>query len=308
MGIQFDQDIIVEILSRLPMQYLVQFKCVSKLWKTLISDPYFKMKHLNHAKNDRYSQKLLIYERSLKSGAPSMYCCPLSSVQLVEKVQKLDCPAISRSTVYCSCNGLIIIHVIDSINECSIIMLWNPSTRESVVLPDPEFSLVVGSCLGLGYDSTSGDYKILKICNGKDSSEVPGEILELKSGSWRNIDKHPRGICNKVSGMGSALAFVNDAFHWIGKSRNHFEVSRTYSLVSFSISNEVYGETPLPEEVLCLKGDFYVGVSVLDGMLCVHSTFPKCTFKLWVLKDYGVKESWNAFYRRSLHFSSHTKI
>ncbi|KAK4360071.1 hypothetical protein RND71_022300 [Anisodus tanguticus] len=293
MGIQFDQDI-MEILSRLPVQYPVQFKWVSKLWKAIIFDPYFKMNHLHHAKNDRDSQKTSFYERSLKSGVSSMYCCPLSLVHRIVNVQKLDCPAISKITVYCSCNGLVIIHVIDSINECFIIMLWNPSAGESVVLPDPEFPLVEGSCLGLGYDPTSGDYKILKLCSDKDGSEVPGEILVLKSGSCRNIDKHPHGICNKVSGMGSALAFVNEAFHWIGMYGNHFEVSKTYSLVSFSISNEVYREIPLLEQILSLKGSFYISVSVLDGMLCVHSNFPKHTFQFWVLKDYGVKESWNA--------------
>ncbi|KAG5583020.1 hypothetical protein H5410_053647 [Solanum commersonii] len=66
--------------------------------------------------------------------------------------------------------------------------MWNPSTRESILLPQPRFLLQNSDCMwGLGYDSTSGDYKILFI-NGE---ELPGgQILTLKSGSWRNIDKH----------------------------------------------------------------------------------------------------------------------
>ncbi|KAG5574405.1 hypothetical protein H5410_054539 [Solanum commersonii] len=31
-------------------------------------------------------------------------------------------------------------------------------------------------------------------------------------------------------------------------------------------------EIPLPEQLLCLKGYIYIGVSVLDGMLCAYST------------------------------------
>ncbi|KAM3288200.1 hypothetical protein P3S67_021630 [Capsicum chacoense] len=58
----FQDDIIMEILYRLPVRDLVQFKCVSKLWNALISDPYFVNKHLDHAKNDPHSQKLLIYQ------------------------------------------------------------------------------------------------------------------------------------------------------------------------------------------------------------------------------------------------------
>ncbi|XP_015166387.1 uncharacterized protein [Solanum tuberosum] len=84
------------------------------------------------------------------------------------------------------------------------------------------------------------------------------------------------------------LTFVHAAFHWIGISRNYAVV------VSFSISNEVYGEIPLQEEISVSRDVF--GITVLDGMLCVHSNSlydqSKHTIKLWVLKEYGIKESW----------------
>ncbi|KAM3396433.1 hypothetical protein P3S68_005439 [Capsicum galapagoense] len=47
----------MDVLFRLPVKSLVRFRCVSKSWKTLISDEYFKAKHCNHAKNNK---KLLI--------------------------------------------------------------------------------------------------------------------------------------------------------------------------------------------------------------------------------------------------------
>ncbi|XP_059309474.1 putative F-box protein At3g16210 [Lycium ferocissimum] len=246
--IHFQEEILMEILGRLPMRSLLQFKCVSKYWKALTSDPYFTMKHLNHAKSDRDSKKLIIHQRCPKDGISSMYCCSLSLVQLVENVQKLDCPSASkprRCAVYCSCSGLVIICVTENSNDIrSILMLWNASRRGSVVLPDPQFPLH-GYNLGLGYESTSGDYKILKIRYLVDGRKEPGEIFALRSGSWRNIDKHHTGSCSQMCGMDSTLAFVNNAFHWIG----YFEVSRTHSLVSFNISNEVYGEIPLPEQI-----------------------------------------------------------
>ncbi|XP_059298238.1 F-box protein CPR1-like [Lycium ferocissimum] len=300
MGVQFREDILMEILSRLPVRYLVRFKCVSKLWKALISDPYFIKKHLNQAKNDPRSQKLLISQYCPKYAICSLYCCPLSSVQLVENEQEYDWPSNSRIIIYCCCTGLAVIGVVDQIRRTVRLMLWNPSTGESIVLPDPEFPPVHEHRLGLGYDSASGDYKILKLRDGRGDIEEPGEILALKAGSWRNIDKIPRGSSSQLAAMGSGLAFLNDAFHWICTSRNYFQLlPRTYSLVSFSISNEVYGEIPLPEEVLDLKGNPFIGVSVVDGMLCVHSNYGnpwKRVFKLWVLKDYGVKESWNALF------------
>ncbi|PHT97523.1 hypothetical protein BC332_33547 [Capsicum chinense] len=41
------------------------------------------------------------------------------------------------------------------------------------------------------------------------------------------------------------------------------------------------------------------GVSALEGILCVYSTHIRRgihTLKLWILKDYDVKESWNRLF------------
>ncbi|PHU05508.1 hypothetical protein BC332_26330 [Capsicum chinense] len=108
----FQDDIIMEILYRLPVRDLFQFKCVSKLWNALISDPYFVNKHLYRAKNDPHSQKLLIYQRSLTDPTTSIYSCPLSSsLQQVNKIQKLDSPSSSITIIHCTYNGLAVIRV-----------------------------------------------------------------------------------------------------------------------------------------------------------------------------------------------------
>nr|XP_019066666.1 F-box protein CPR1 isoform X1 [Solanum lycopersicum]XP_019066667.1 F-box protein CPR1 isoform X1 [Solanum lycopersicum] len=169
----------------------------------------------------------------------------------------------------------------------STLFLWNPSTRESAVLPSTKFQWGSVSCYGLGYDSTSGGYKIFQHYQG---CSIPGEILTLKGGSWRRIDEHPRGIDNRFI-CRQFLAFVHAAFHWISYSGYH-----AVAVSSFSISNEVYGEIPFPEEMSPLKA--FIGITELEGMLCVHSNslFPgKRTIKLWVLKEYGIKESWIPF-------------
>ncbi|KAM3266810.1 F-box protein like [Capsicum annuum] len=179
-------------------------------------------------------------------------------------------------------------------------MLWNPSTRESILLPQTRISKAEFLSFGiLGYDSTIGDYKILKIDirSPNEGSKVPGEILTLKSGSWRNIDKFPHGLITWASGIGSSLALVNNAFHWICVSGEYYGVSRTFCLVSFSISNEVYSEIPLPEQLSCIKGNIDIGISEVKEMLCAYCTYvpqQQRTFKLWILKNYGVYESWNS--------------
>ncbi|KAK4707596.1 hypothetical protein R3W88_028521 [Solanum pinnatisectum] len=273
----------MNILSRLSVRSLYQYKCVSKLWNTLISDPYFKMKHFKRANNDQNSQKSLITHMCMNENRFSSYCCPVCS-----------------NGALCGCDGFVLVIVSGiMVDKHPIHLLWNPSIRESVVLPAPQSEICDYTGYGFGYDSTSGDYKILRICD-----QGYNEILALKGGSWRKIDKHPRGVSNAVTRT-SCLAFLHETFHWIGSiidPRSHWiGGSRIYSLVSFSISKEVYGEIPLPEEILSFVGIFYLGVLVLDGMLSVYSvTFSPDlyleTLKLWVLKEYGVKVSWTALF------------
>ncbi|WMV07128.1 hypothetical protein MTR67_000513 [Solanum verrucosum] len=88
----------------------------------------------------------------------------LSTVQLVEDVQKLDCPTNCIPDHYCniygSCNGLVLVDIYNRYDKQ--LLLWNPSPRESIVLPHPDF--ISGSTtFGLGYDPTSDDYKIPKL-------------------------------------------------------------------------------------------------------------------------------------------------
>ncbi|KAM3205374.1 putative F-box protein [Capsicum annuum] len=161
----FQDDVIMEIHYRLPFRDLLQFKYVSKLRNALISDPYFVNKHRDRAKNDPHSQKLVINQRSLTDPTTSIYSCPLSSsLQLVNKIQKLDSPSSSIAIIHCTYNGLAVIRVFTPATyKNSGHILWNPSIRESILLPQPIFPVQTGYSLGLGCDSTSGDYKILNI-------------------------------------------------------------------------------------------------------------------------------------------------
>ncbi|KAK4736666.1 hypothetical protein R3W88_000363 [Solanum pinnatisectum] len=130
MRIDFQDEILMDIFSRLPLLPLLQFKCVSKNWKTLISDPYFNMKHQRHHKNDLNSQKLLVAVDKVTFFSSSS----LSAVQLVEDPYK----QYTRSLLpHFSCNGLVVVGIFDRYDKQ--LLLWNPSMRESTVLPRPEF-------------------------------------------------------------------------------------------------------------------------------------------------------------------------
>ncbi|KAG5622337.1 hypothetical protein H5410_007555 [Solanum commersonii] len=217
-----------------------------------------------------------------EDGVVSYCCSSLSSIQLIESVQKLDYPSDFKPwhvKIYYCFDGLSIMGV-SNYNERDIIFfLWNPFTRESVLLPNPKSPPKRNFVCGMGYDSTTNDYKVLKIgLDGNYDCNVSIELLSLKKGSWSKIDEYSSGIFYLFNGR-SCLAFVHGAFHWLGFSKKNF-------MISFNISNEVYGEIPLSEQ-MDLR-------AILEGMLCVFSNdiYRWGHFILWQMKDYGVEASW----------------
>ena len=93
----------MDILRRLPMRSILRFKCVSKFWKSLIDDPYFKRTHYIHNRDNQNSKKFLIAERLLnKDDTFSFYT---SSLSMVEDKQKLDWPTSCNpvdARIFCS--------------------------------------------------------------------------------------------------------------------------------------------------------------------------------------------------------------
>ncbi|KAG5587642.1 hypothetical protein H5410_048076 [Solanum commersonii] len=80
------------LTSSAPVKSVLRFKCVLKFWKILIDEPYFKMRHLNHAKNDQNSQSFLFYQQCLGEFNYPIYSCSLSLAQLVEDTHILNFP------------------------------------------------------------------------------------------------------------------------------------------------------------------------------------------------------------------------
>ncbi|WMV15177.1 hypothetical protein MTR67_008562 [Solanum verrucosum] len=131
-----EEEILMDILTKLPVKSLFRLKCVSKSWKTLFSKPYFK-KHLNHAKNQPDSQKLLVGAFSSGKTDFNFYCTSLPPNRLlVNDIHKVFWPSISEPfsgcKVYCCCDALFLIEIWTGLSrdEPSIILLWNPTTSE----------------------------------------------------------------------------------------------------------------------------------------------------------------------------------
>ncbi|TYI12900.1 hypothetical protein E1A91_A08G021800v1 [Gossypium mustelinum] len=139
-------------------------------------------------------------------------------------------------------------------NDNQRIFLWNQSTRKSQVLPSTEIGLAGFTCYGFGYDPISDDYKVVR-------------------------------MLNKRFGF-----LANNAIHWRGFKTPQ---SGKESLAGFDLASEEFRSVELPD--FCLDEPFWFGIEALGGYLClsaVHSELGDIVADVWIMKEYGVKESW----------------
>ncbi|KAL8555133.1 hypothetical protein ACS0TY_003071 [Phlomoides rotata] len=298
------EELIREILVRLPVKSLLKFMCVSKSWFSLISSDQFVKAHLKiSTNNNAYLRDTLIFGSSDSLHPPPMnlYACSISSVSnLTDLLYSLDdenpvydyvelgCPFSDfdkfRDLVG-SCNGLV------CLSSSRDIILWNPTTRKSKKLPCSPTGTVYGSYnkystnLGFGYDEVHNDYKVVEFndidVDGGSFAEV--NVYSRKSNSWKVLTNWPGGDVSSFPGQ-----FLNGSIHWSVKAYDIYPGSEWF-IVAQDLASDVFVKlSDLPNS----DDDVVeVEVQILDGCLALCFGY-KTYMKVWVMKQYGVGESW----------------
>ncbi|KAM7466098.1 hypothetical protein LguiB_013660 [Lonicera macranthoides] len=270
-------EIVVEILLRLPVKSLLQCRSVSKLWCSVISSPQFTKSHLDVSKkNNEYAHHRLIL------NYPDLKSCSLYSVMYEHSINAVEHDYPGKDPyadfwVVGSCNGIVCL----VINEFTV-FLWNPSTRESRKLPNPGvMRYVLHLMYGFGYDESTDDHIVVGIF----CAEV--KVYRSRRDSWRRIQDFPYGIPLDDSGK-----FANGALHWVVSSDYSSEFWYSWysgTIVALDLANETYKEVLQPNYG---EGKFDLILGVLGELLCILCNYPGTRADVWVMKDYGVRESW----------------
>ncbi|KAG4983856.1 hypothetical protein JHK87_028605 [Glycine soja] len=297
-NVLFPDEILVEILHRLPSKSILRCSAVCKSWRSLISNESFISLHRRHSPSFLllgFSNKLFLPHRRHHHD-PSL---TLSYTLLrLPSFPDLEFPVLSF------CNGLICIAYGE---RCLPIIICNPSIRRYVCLPTPhDYPCYYNSCIALGFDSTNCDYKVIRIsCIVDDESfglSAPlVELYSLKSGSWRILD----GIAPVCYVAGDAPhGFEDGLVHWVAK--RDVTHSWYYFLLTFRLEDEMFGEVMLPGS-LAHVSSVAVVVKVVGGgngktltVYHVSACYP-CSCEIWVMKEYGVVESWNKVFSFSMN-------
>lgn len=286
----FAEDILIEILLRLPIKSLGRFKCVCKRWWSLISDRGFAKSHLERLKaGDIISSQRIFKTRPLETINYELLDGSIGGED-DRAVVKFHEPRMDDSSwpleLVGSCDGLVCL----SVMGYSGFVLYNPTTKKCRNLPSSDHFRPDGFLFGFGYDSRSDDYKIVqsKGRNGFEDAKVV--IFSLKSGSWRTTQaKLESHLCLYERGDG---VYWKGALHWCGLDRSREKAEDV--IISFDLSEEKLQQVlRLPE----VNGDIsFEGLGVHGANLFVyHGSYKDC-FQAWITSEYGKGGSWTKLY------------
>ncbi|XP_026417431.1 F-box/kelch-repeat protein At3g06240-like [Papaver somniferum] len=173
------------------------------------------------------------------------------------------------------CGGLVCLWFFGERLFC----IWNPATGEYKVLPKSNIHCV--DMVAFCYDYKSKDYKLLAGCCRLF------EACSLGSNSWKTIENVPYEF--HISNPSGVL--VNGDLHWLAQRKGSSDVV----LVSLDISNEIFKEVELPKEPS--ENDLvFRNLGVLKGCLCLFVVDVGVCVEVWVMQNYGVRESWTKRY------------
>ncbi|XP_057784885.1 putative F-box protein At3g51171 [Salvia miltiorrhiza] len=265
-------EIIAEIFLRLPVVSIPISKCVCKRWLHLLESDAFVKSHF------------------ARSAPALVFVGDSNQLKVLElegynPLTKYDFPYRFIGRIRNCFNGFLVVRV--GFNKLCV---CNPITREVLELDlptDPQQSTLEVSALGFGAS------EVVCIKRRPYDDKLDCHVYTLGTGSWRRLEGIP---FNYHSGSG---AFVNGNLHWLAT------IGEDSSWIScFDLETECFSFFKAPpyhaQELPFIRG---TTISAMSGCLwfCkVASEYEsyggRCELTVWIMKEYGVDESWSMEY------------
>ncbi|KAE8021692.1 hypothetical protein FH972_007562 [Carpinus fangiana] len=290
---ELPEELLTEILSKLPVKCLGRFKCVSKSWHALITNPNFITKHLTWVNSHNPHHRAILSHWDLW-GNPRVSTLFNETLELSGDVDLLQLfqHQVGDVLVIGACNGIICLAATlgkdgKRISGYEQLVLWNLATRESKTLPPihcPSDLPGYFSDFGFGFDSKTNDYKVVRIL--PFNSQYVVAVYSLGADSWGVIDSSPNPSYSIRSSH--FPSYVNRVDHWWAFDMS--KVSRPF-LISFDMSNEVFQKVLLPP----IEASSIEDIAVINDSLALilrSGDELDFSFDIWMLNEPGVERTW----------------
>ncbi|KAL0393341.1 UNVERIFIED_CONTAM: F-box protein [Sesamum radiatum] len=286
----FPDEVVLQILARLPIKSVFRAKCVCKLWYKLISDKYFTRLY-----NEVSVRNLMVLVEISEPSSESR-----SSLILVDNLRGVSEFSLTfindRLKIRASCNGLL---CCSSIPDKGVYYVCNPMTKEYRLLPksrerpvsrfypDGEATLV-----GLACNLSTQNYNVVLAGYHRSFGHRPERtficsVFDSVSNKWRKFvtfqDDHFMHM------KWNRVVFTNGALHWLTASCS--------CVLVLDLDSEVWRKMSLPNQVISGNGT-RIYLLEFDGRLSVVQ-ISDVWMNIWVMKDYE-REEWHMVDRVSL--------
>ncbi|GAA0149367.1 hypothetical protein LIER_08561 [Lithospermum erythrorhizon] len=161
-------DVVTDILSRLPVKPLLRFRCVRKSWRDLVDSRKFIKLHLNKTRESNFHRKLILQDTS------GLYSADFNKIV----ANNVVVPFVNATRI-CCCNGLL------CMKSCMKLPSLGLDRTPIARFPVAEVDLISG----FGYDVDADDYKLMVLL--KIENQLGELLYSLKSNSWREIMPFP---------------------------------------------------------------------------------------------------------------------
>ncbi|KAK1368157.1 F-box protein CPR30 [Heracleum sosnowskyi] len=282
-------ELIDEILCRLPVKPVLRFRCVSKGWCSLIDSNVFVKKHLKKTLECNIGGGLII-----KGGGGNFYLADFdslddasaSAVQIDDPIKNL----LVDSKFVGASNGLICVCQ----KQMNDVFLFNPATKKSRKIANSpphefptSFSQFEDYMCGFGYDQINDDYKVVKIavCYSSRFRGITAFVYSLKTNAWTRIQNIPSNI-RFDSNIG---IFASGSVHWMASKSPDIADN---IILGFDLQLQQFKEVPFPPITRALVNFNWKCLLGVGECLCFTDNYPNSSMDVWLMKEYGAQNTW----------------
>ena len=253
---ELPQELVMEILLRLPPRSILRFSHVSRRWSNMVNQEYFRDLQSQRPPLNR-NPEILFFNVQVPRDKPddhqnvvlNMSWLGLATHHIIKlnrqqrlSMELMNCPMLDAyGSLYLpsvACNGLLCIVPTGNFHERSI-MVCNPLTLEYITLPPCTTTEIFDCSAVLGFAPSTKEYKVVGISINyyfearycKPRGEI--KVYTLGSGGlWRDVHHHVdfEPLWTKESTL-----YVDGKIHWVVRWP---QLRGKLGLLSFDVETE----------------------------------------------------------------------
>ncbi|KAL7582594.1 hypothetical protein Lser_V15G43670 [Lactuca serriola] len=229
-----NDDLLTEILLRLPVTSVLQFRSVSKHWQWLLSHPRFTLMY----KNASISPGLFVCNSYIPFDVENQSPPPFRNLDFY--------PDLCGIGIVQSCNGLLLCCSKKGHERVRKYYVFNPTTKQFALIPSVPGGMEVRKnirFMGLAFHQTGCvHYKVVCIHVMNPDALFKIQIYSSETGKWKTSDQSFSAPYYTPLRYG---VFWNQAIHWAPSF-----VNPSY----FKLDTQELKSLPLPETVASFGG------------------------------------------------------